>query len=1023
MKFRIVLSIFLVTGLHAFSQTQLTDATFGAIEGRQIGPATTSGRIAAIDAELKNPNMVWVGAAGGGVWKSKNYGTTFKSVFDDQSQSIGAICIDQKYPDTVWVGTGEPWVRNSTSIGTGIYRTTNGGEKWELMGLEKSERIAKIIIDPNNSNTVYVAVLGALWSDSEDRGIYKTTDGGKTWNKILYVNPSTGCSSIAMDPQHPEILYAGMWDFRRTAYDFRSGGPGCGLYKSTDAGKTWNKIQNGLPADSLGRICVTISPVAPYDIYALVESAKSALYKSNDGGANWKQMSTQSEMGERPFYFCYIVPDPVDANRIYKPGFNLLVSNNGGGIFQGAAVEGGGYHGDLHALWISPKDNNLLYLGTDGGVYISRDKGNTWSHCENLPVAQFYHVSYDMQKPYNVYGGLQDNGSWKGPSRSTGGIQNSDWKTIGYGDGFNAYADLGDENIVYWQYQGGRIYRSNLKTGESKFIKPFADQSTEDLRYNWNTPVVFGKKTKWLYVGSQYLFRSKDKGDSWERISPDLTTDDPNRQKQEQSGGVTTDNTSAENNTTIFSISESMLDENIIWAGTDDGNVQVTADGGKTWSKLNANIPGLPALAFISSVEADNFNKNAAYITVDGHRNGDMKSYVFYTNDLGKTWKSITTENIKGYCHVIRQDIVNADLLFLGTEFGLYVSIDKGNTWVQFKSKIPQVGVFDIAIQPRENDLLLATHGRGIIIIDDITPIRNIKSDILEKDLAFLPTRPYYFTSGGIAQDFPGDDEFIGANPNGAATIVYYMKKRHVFGEMYMEIYNAKGEMIRKQPAGNRKGINIVSLQTSMKPPVVPSSPNPLFEAAFGPSLEAGDYTIKIIKGEETYSTKITLQNNPDVKHSAEDRKLQHEKLMAAYDLIQDLAYIDKQIIEIRDHANSLKDSIKIKALKAKAETIAKQMDDMHHEISATQPGEGGVAAQVRLREKIAEVYSAIGGYDGKPTSAQIAALDLYTKQVAEMQARLDAMKAGDFAAFEKAISKSGHKPLVFTTKEELLKD
>jgi hypothetical protein len=400
-----------------------------------------------------------------------------------------------------------------------------------------------------------------------------------------------------------------------------------------------------------------------------------------------------------------------------------------------------------------------------------------------------------------------------------------------------------------------------------------------------------------------------------------------------------------------------------------------------------------------------------------------MKSYVFYTNDLGKTWKSISAGNIKGYCHVIRQDIVNPDLLFLGTEFGLYVSIDKGATWVQFKSKIPQVGVFDIAIQPRENDLILATHGRGIIIIDDITPIRNIKNEILDQDLAFLPTRPYYFRSGGIAQDFPGDDEFIGANPNGAATIVYYMKKRHVFGEMYMEIYNSKGEMIRKQPAGNRKGINIVSLQTFMKPPVVPSSPNPLFEAAFGPTLEAGDYTIKIIKGDETYSTKITLHNNPDVLHSAEDRKLQREKLMEAYDLIQNLAYIDKQIIEIRNHANSLKDSIKIKALKGKAESIAKQMDDMHNAISATQPGEGGVAAQVRLREKIAEVYGAIGGYNGKPTNAQITALELYTKQVAELQAKLDAIIAGDFAAFEKAISKLGHKPLVFTTKEELLKD
>ena len=1014
--------VLLLTG-SAFSQTLITDATFGAIEGRQIGPARTSGRIAAIDAVNKDPNILYVGTAGGGVWKSKNQGTTFKPIFDEFSQSIGAICIDQKHPDTVWVGTGEPWTRNSLSVGTGIYKTMDGGEKFEFAGLPNSERISKIIVSPANSEIVFVGVLGALWGDSEDRGIYKTVDGGKTWKKILYMDAKTGCASLAIDPNNPDILYAALWDFRREAATFRSGGKGSGLYKSMDGGSNWNKIQNGLPVEELGRMAIAVSPVAPYEVFVIVESDKSALYKSTDGGSNWLKMSTQNEMGERPFYFSNILPDPIDNFRIYKPGFNLLVSVDGGKIFQGAAVEGGAYHSDLHALWISPKDNRLMYMGTDGGVYISRDRGNTWSHCENLPVAQFYHVSVDMNKPYNVYGGLQDNGSWKGPSQNVGGIQNSDWETIGYGDGFNAYADQSDKDIIYWQYQGGRIYRSNIKTGETKFIKPFPDASTEDLRYNWNTPVVFGKKSGWIYVGSQYLFRSKDKGDTWERISPDLTTDDPNRQKQEQSGGITADNTTAENNTTIFSINESPLDEMIIWIGTDDGNVQLTTDGGKSWSKLNANIMGLPPLAFISGIEADNFNKGAAYITVDAHRNGDLKPYVFYTDDYGKTWISLLTESIKGYCHVIKQDLVNSNLLFLGTEFGLFVSIDKGVNWVQFKSKIPPVGVFDMVIHPRDHDLVLATHGRGIIIIDDITPIRNFTTEMLNKDVVFIPTRPYYLPMGGVVQDFPGDDEFVGSNPSGSAVVAYYMKKRHVFGEMYIEIYDNNGNFIKKQPAGNRKGINIVRIQTMMKPPRVPSSPNFLGEAAFGPDLEPGEYTIKLIKGEETFSTKLTINYNQAIKHSAEDRKLRWDKMMDAYDLLEELAYIDNQVIEIRDQTKILADSVKNKGLRAKSFELTRMMETLHEEISATQPGEGGITGQVRLREKIAEVYSAFGGYEGKPTNVQLQALDLYSGQVKAMQKKLDELIAGELKTYNIAIVKQGLKPVKIASREEFFKD
>jgi len=987
----LIFSILSIASLSTL-QAQVTDATFGDIQGRQIGPAKMSGRISCIAAENKDPNIVWVGAAGGGVWKSLNQGTTFKPVFEDYTQSIGTIAIDQSRPDTVWVGTGEVWVRNSVSVGTGIYRTTNGGDKWELKGLEKSERIGRILIDSKNPDIVYAAVLGALWGDSEDRGVYKTTDGGKTWAKLLYVNASTGCADMAMDPQNPSIIYASMWDFRRQAYTFRSGGPGSALYKSTDGGATWNKIHNGLPNETLGRIAIAISPVAPHYLYALVESKKSALYRSSDQGTSWEKMSDQTMAGDRPFYYSLLVPDPVDAERIYKPGTTLWVSSNGGKIFQNPSVSGGAYHSDTHAIWISPVDNRLIYMGTDGGVYISADKGNTWRFVQNLPVSQFYHVSVDQKDPYNVYGGLQDNGSWMAPSKKSGGIRNSDWKNIGFGDGFYAYGDPKDPDVTYAQYQGGRIFRTNHKTGESKYIKPFPEEGTGSLRFNWNAPVVFGEKSGWLYVGSQYIFRSKDKGDSFERISPDLTTNDPARQQQEKSGGLTIDNSTAENNTTNFSINESPLDENIIWAGTDDGNIQLTTDGGKTWNKLNNAVQGLPPFAFISHIDADHYNKNAAWVTVDAHRNGDMKPYMFYTDDLGKTWKSLVTSAIEGYCHVIKQDPVNADLVFLGTESGLFISMNHGKEWVRFKNKVPKTGVYDMAFQSVRNDLVLATHGRGIIIIDDLTAMRSLTEPVLSQDFAFLPVRPYYFTSETGLQDFGSDAEFIGPNSSGSASICYYLKKRHVFGEMYLEIYDSNGKFLKKLPAGNRKGINIVRIATTMEPPKVPKSPNILGEAAFGPEYQPGSYSIKVVKGTENYTTNLVLNDVQNSTNSVDDRKLQRSTLMQAFNLLEKLASIDDQILATRD-------ALKAKAAGSKGSNLKKlqagiaECEKMHEQISATQSGEGGITGQVRLRENIAEIYSAVGNYRGKPTNLQIKALDVYDKQVQDFAAKIEGIK------------------------------
>ncbi|MEI7489940.1 MAG: glycosyl hydrolase [Bacteroidota bacterium] len=972
----IVASLFCIAAVKVQAQDRIKvdENTFGDIQARQIGPAIMSGRITAIDAVDRNPALVYVGAATGGLWKSKNYGTTFKPVFDKYIQSIGAIAIDQNHPDTVWVGTGEVWVRNSVSVGDGIYRTNNAGETWKRMGLEKTERIAKIVVHPKNPDVVFAAALGNLWSPGTDRGLYRTTDGGKTWEKVLYVDENTGCSDVAIDRNNPDIMYAGMWEFRRTPWSFSSGGKGSGLYRSADGGKTWSKITDGMPAGILGRIAVSVSPVKPEIVFALIEAEKTGLYRSSDKGISWKMVTQSEAVNDRPFYFSFLALDPVDTNIIYKPGFNLSKSVDGGRTFSSAAVEGGNYHSDCHPVYISRKDNSLIYMGTDGGVYYSMDKGNTWRLMRNLPVSQFYHVSCDNADPFNVYGGLQDNGSWYGPSSSSNGITNTSWKNVGFGDGFYVYCDKLDSNILYWQFQGGKIARYYKKSGQYKSLIPFKDKDTKELRFNWNAPMVFSPTSNRFYAGAQYLYKTNNRGDSWSRISPDLTTDDPKKQKQEKSGGLTVDNSSAENHCTIYTINESPLDSLIIWAGTDDGYLQVTADGGKSWTNVVGNIPGLPANTWCSYVEPGHYDKNTVYATFDGHRMGDKTPYVFKSSDLGKTWKALADTTIKAYCHVIKEDIVKPDLLFLGTEGGLYLSIDGGQTWCFFKGNVPRVPVMDLAIHQREKSLVLATHGRGIMIIDDLSPFRQISKDVLEADVKWLQPKDFIIREGSFTQEWNGDDEFIGQVPQDAAPIVYYMKKRHIFGDIHMEIYDAGGKMIKRLPAGMRKGINVVQWTIQMKPPKVPVSPQMEGSAFAGPQYSPGEYTVKLFRNNDVYETKIRLLPDPKSMYSLQDRDTRQKALMKAYDLLQTLAYTDRQLREVRDQSKKLSGSVS-KSLSKKLLTVSVKMDTLHCRIVSTK--EGKITGEERLREKIAFIYGSIMQYPGRPTDAQIQGLDL----------------------------------------------
>ena len=658
---------------------------FGGLEARQIGPALMSGRIIDVENHPTNARIIYLGAAGGGVWKSNDSGTTFNPIFDDYAQSIGVVKLDPKNPDDViWVGTGEIWTRNSVSIGDGLYKSEDGGSNWKKIGFEKSERISSIVINPNNTDEMYVGVLGALWSDSEERGVYKSIDGGKTWENILYRGLATGAADLIMDPNDPSTLYASMWEFRRSGWGFTSGGKTSALYKSVDSGKTWNKIHNGFPKGALGRIAIAIAPNNSNILYSVLETGEKAtngLWKSSNAGESWEHLNNDFGLTVRPFYFSRITVDPKNSDVIIKGGLNGSISRDGGKTFKSL----GNMHSDIHDVVFDINNSDVLYSGTDGGMYRSWNGGTTFEIVENLPLSQFYHISVDNETPYNVYGGLQDNGSWYGPSSSPGGVNARDWNSVGYGDGFRVLKHP-TKNIVYSEMQGAEnVWRYDIDKNRTRTVQPMKRKGDPDLRFNWNAPMAVSSHVPdRFYMGSQFVHKSDDMGESWDIISPDLTTNDPSKQDQSKSGGLSVDNSGAENHTTIFTIAESPLDENILWVGTDDGNVQVTKDGGKNWINVTSNLKGIPENTWVYHIEASVHGKGTAYAVFEGHTSGDLKPYTLKTTDYGETWENIISGDVIGFVRNIQEDYVSENLLFLGTEFGLFVTIDGGKNWSKF---------------------------------------------------------------------------------------------------------------------------------------------------------------------------------------------------------------------------------------------------------------------------------------------------------------------------------------------------
>ncbi len=959
---------------------------FKNLRPRNIGPANMGGRITDVEGIPGNPGTVYVGTGTGGLWKTTNWGISWTPLFDEQETlSIGDLALDPQNPDIIWVGTGEANTRNSISIGCGIYKSTDGGKTWQYLGLRETRQISRIIVHPRDPDTVWVAAIGSPFGPNPERGVFMTTDGGKTWQKVLYIDEHHGASDLDIDPVNPNILYAGMWRFERKPWTHTSGSEQGGVFKSTDGGRTWRKITNGLPK-LMGRIGVKVAPSNPNVVYVIAESNDGTLFRSNDRGETFQRISSETNIVSRGFYYTDMRVCPSDENRLYFLATQLRMSIDGGRTSQQIAST---VHVDHHALWIDPKNPNILWNGNDGGLAFSMDRGQTWDVIANIPLGQFYQIHCSMEAPfYQVAGGLQDNGSWMGWARNKeGGIVNEHWRMVSFGDGFHCLIHPRDPNLVISESQGGNILRTNLASGVQENISPQARRSdggpASELKYrfNWNTPIIPSPHdADTVYVGGNVVFKSTDFGTTWSVISPDLTTNDPEKQK-DAGGPVWVENTTAEYHCTIISLAESPLQKGLLWVGTDDGRLWKSPDDGVSWIELTQNVPNLPPNSPVSHVEPSRAGVDVAYVAFDRHLLNDFKPYVYKTTDGGKTWQLITNGlPDEAYVFVVREDPRNLNLLYAGTERGLFISFDAGQNWQKFPN-VPPVPVHDIQVHPLMNDLVLGTHGRSVYVLDDVTPLQEATPAIVEKPAhLFTPPTAWRYSSR-MTRYGRGDRPIVSPNPPYGAMITFYLKERPKQGRVRIQILDSQGNLLRELTrVPQEPGVHRVSWDLRTRGEAVETddeTPPPPTSGPLGPQVLPGTYRVKLIAGEFEMEQPITVRMEPALEPYLPQVKAGYQFALETLSMIRQLNRAMQVLNSVETQLNNLRQTARqqnVRLPEALDKAIGehlKQIADMKAKVDNPNTGLA-YARSARLRGRLNSVYGQMSSNTG-PTLAQVA--------------------------------------------------
>lgn len=999
------------------TQAQTDLSLFEPMQPRSLGPAGMSGRVTSIDVVRHNRNVMYAGTASGGLWKSTSAGTRWEPIFDNEDvASIGVVTIDPSNSSVIWVGTGEGNPRNSLNSGYGVYRSLDAGRTWEHMGLEKTKNIHRLIVHPDNSDVIWVGAIGSPWASHPERGVFKSIDGGKNWKKVLYDVPGAGIADLVIDPTNPNKLIAAMWEHKREPWFFNSGGPASGIYITHDGGETWDRKtgEDGLPKGDMGRIGLAVAPSMPDRIYAYVESKENAIYRSDDGGNNWYRISNKGEsrIGNRPFYYANLFVDPENENRVYSLHTQVTASEDGGKSFS-TFVDPSYIHVDNHAFYIHPDDPNFMVLGNDGGLEVSTDRGGSWQYSENLPIGQFYHVNYDMETPYNVMGGMQDNGAWLGPSQllKQGGIRNSYWERIVGGDGFDVVPDPLDTRYGYSLSQGANIRRYDRETGKMLGIRPEHPEG-EPLRWNWNAGVnidPIDKKT--IYLGAQYLFKSSDQGMNWEIISPDLTTNDPEKQRQQETGGLNYDNSGAEMHTTITVVEPSSLQAGLIWVGTDDGNVQLTRNGGDEWINSASKFSDLPDNAWVQQIKASTYDAGTAFVVFDDHRRDNWTPYVYQTTNYGRSWKRIVDEDdVFGFALSIVQDPVEPNLLFLGTETGLYVSMDGADTWAKWTHGYPTVPTMDLAIHPREHDLIIGTFGRSIWILDDIRPIREATQQgvkqLQAKDLHLFEIQDATNAIVGPYMGYrsTGHGMFFGENKPFSAAMTFYASSKE---KVKMEIMNTNGVVVRIKFINPDRGLNRVywgfesdgvrfpgrrKTEEGQTPPG-------------GYDVLPGSYTVRMTQGEVTTEQNINVLADQRVELDMTALAIKQDFIADAYAAIEEVTGVVDQIREAQEIVK------KVSALDEENEELQERSKAITDQLEALDqlffepPVQGFKSDPNVISAKLGNLRGKMGGSHDPVSQGATYALKNFRDSWTPVKTQVEAFFNNDWKAYQVSVN------------------